>query len=98
MGHPLDDWSDVFRAAVHDHRRVCVGYLTCLPDLSFERFGTCFGNRESDGCWVSSILRMVFGEMGCHAVVVIVASYVLHVLINSCVSAEPGFTPINIAT
>ena len=98
MGHPLDDWSDIFGAAVHDHCRVCIGYLTCLPDLSFERFWTCFGNRESDGCWVSTILRMVFGEMGCHAVVVIVASDVLHVLINSCVSAEPGFTPINIAT
>ena len=98
MGHPLNDRSDVFRAAVHDQCRIRVGYLTCLPNLSFERFWTCFGNRESDGCWVSTILRMMLRQMGCHAVVVIVASDVLHVLINSCVSAEPDFTPINIAT
>ena len=77
---------------------ISAGFVFAIPNLPFERFWTCLVNRESDGCWVSTILRMVFREMGCHAVVVIVASDVLHVLINSCVSAEPGFTPINIAT
>ena len=87
MCHPLNGGGHKFHVCVDYLVRIHVGQLDGLPDLALQALGPGLVDREFDGQRIPRVLRVLVGEVGGHAVVVIVGPDV------SLVRADPGVGP-----